>query len=144
MKKHIVMAIVATFAFLALSGCGILESMQDNPETARITTQYATAKVIDGDPDRADRVADIAKKARETVGKDAVSTVSALDAYVRSKIDWNSLAPEDNMLIDAVLTRAAERLEEEIGSGALDADERVQLDTFLGWIEDVAERGVQE
>jgi hypothetical protein len=134
------MAIVAAFSFLMLSGCSVLQGMQDNPDTARLTTHYATAKVIDGDADRAQRVIDIVSKARATVGEDAVTTVSALDAFVRSEIEWSQLAPEDSVLIDAVLTRAAERLQEEVGAGLLSGEQRIALDAFLGWIESAAKR----
>lgn len=136
--KKVLLGIIA-FSFTLLSGCAFL---QENPDTAKLTTQYATAKVIDGETDRAQRIIDIVSEARATVGKDAVSTVAALDAFVRSKINWSSLAPEDSILIDAVLANAADRLEQEIGAGLLSPDQRVLLDTFLGWIEDTARRYV--
>jgi uncharacterized protein YceK len=134
--KKVLLCLIA-FSFTLLSGCAFL---QDNPNTAKLTTQYATAKVIDGDTDRAQRIIGIVSEARATIGQDAVSTVAALDAFVRSKINWSSLAPEDSILIDAVLANAADSLEQEIGAGLLSPDERVLLDTFLGWIEDTAKR----
>lgn len=136
--KKVILCLIA-FSFTLLAGCSFL---QDNPNTAKLTTSYATAKVIDGDIERAKRIIGIVSEARATIGEDAASTVAALDSFVRSKINWSSLAPEDAILIDAVLTNAADRLEAEIGAGMLSPDERVLLDTFLGWIEQTAKRYV--
>jgi len=135
MKRIGVFALIISLALMA--GCSFIE---ENPNTARLTTQYATAKIIDNDSDRAARIVAIASEARATIGEDSTATIAKLDDYVRSQIRWNSLAPEDSILIDAVLSNARDRLQEEISAGILDPDQRVALGTFLSWIEEVAAR----
>lgn len=127
--------IVILLALTALSGCALLESQ---PATAQLTTQYATLKVIDGDPERADKILSLVAEARQYVDDADNVAIGVLDEAIRSRIRWERLDPADRLLIDAVLQRARERLEFEIGAGVLDAEQRVQLTTFLGWIEDAA------
>ena len=129
--------IILIIAFIFMAGCSFIE---DNPNTARLTTQYATAKIIDNDSARAARIVVIASNARATIGENSTTTIAELDDYVRSKIRWNSLSPEDSILIDAVLSSASDRLQEEISDGLLDPDQRVALSEFLSWIEEVAAR----
>lgn len=121
---------------LAFAGCSFLQSIE--PDTKQLAVQYATLKVIDGDSDRAARVVDLVQEGRQYVESGASVTVAALYEGVRDRIDWQSLDPADRILIEAILTRARERLREEIGVGLLDPDQQVKVLTVLDWIEAAA------
>jgi len=137
MRKSVFYVSLMAMAMVLFSGCSFVE---DNPNTARLTTQYATVKVIDGDSARAARIVEITSQIKLTIAEDTSATISALNTYVRGEIRWEKLTPEDTILIDAVLLNAVARLEEEVSAGLLDPDQRIQLTTFLTWIEEVAAR----
>lgn len=143
--KRLFVALLA-FSITLLSGCAVVDAVAENPQTAKATTFYATAKIINGDTDRANRAIEIAARASATVGESATATVAELDAFVREEINWSSLSPEDAVFLDLMLTEAATRLQERIGAGSLNPDQRVALRTFLSWIQEAArmyaEKGV--
>lgn len=137
MRKSVFYITLMAMAMVLFSGCSFVE---DNPNTARLTTQYATAKVIGGDSERAARIVEITSQIKLTIAEDTSATIAALNTYVRGEIRWEKLEPEDTILIDAVLSNAVARLEEEVSAGLLDPGQRIQLTTFLTWIEEVAAR----
>lgn len=131
--KALFAAIVVVFA---LAGCSVLQSLE--PDTKQLAVQYATLKAVDGDPAKAARVVDLVREGRQYVTADASVSVAALYDGVRDRINWQSLDPADRILIEAILTRARDRLQDEIGVGLLDPDQRLQVLTVLDWIEAAA------
>jgi hypothetical protein len=124
------------FMLLLLSGCSVLQSM--NPDTRQLAFTYATAKAINGDQERADRVIELVERGREFVERSDSVTISALYEGVRERINWQGLDPADQILISAILTTARDRLNEEVGVGALDESQRLRVLTVLDWIEGAA------
>lgn len=134
--KHYFAALTAVVLLAVLAtGCALL---QDSAPTVQLTTQYATLKVVNGDPERAAKVVDLVTNAKQYVEGDSSVTIAALEHAARSRIPWDDLDPADVLLIDAILSQARERLELEIGAGLLNPEQRVQLSTFLSWIESAA------
>lgn len=131
--KALFAAVVAAFA---LAGCSVLQSLE--PDTKQLSVQYATLKAVDGDPAKAARVVELVQEGRQYVTADASVSVAALYEGVRDRINWQSLDPADRILIKAILTRARDRLQDEIGVGLLGPDQRLQVLTVLDWIEAAA------
>lgn len=123
-------------ALTLLAGCSLLDTVSDDRN--QLAVQYATAKVIDGAPAKAQRVADLVAEARDYVADGATVSIARLDSEARQRIDWQRLDPADRILVDAVLTSARERLQFEIGEGVLNAEQRLQLSAVLDWIEAAA------
>lgn len=139
MTKHVFLYALASLALLA-SGCALLK---DSAPAARMTAQYATFKVIDGDPDRAAKVLRLVQDAQSYVTGGPRVSIAALEQAARDRIPWQRLNPGDHVLIDAILTEARKRLELKIGAGVLDPDQRVQLSEFLAWIKGAADAVAQ-
>jgi uncharacterized protein YceK len=116
-----------------LSGCAILTGTTE--EGAKFRTQYAIAKVIDGDVDKAAKVNRVVSDLRATIGDSPEATVSVLVDYVRGKIDFKGMEPADAILLSQVLNEAEQSLQMKIGDGVLDLEQRVKVKTFLGWVE---------
>lgn len=132
--KNLLITIALSLGVI-LSGCAILE---ENPSTAKLTIQVAVLKIIDGDSDRADRVVEIAQKARFHVSSDSSVTIEAIDGEIRRHIRWDTLGAAEKLLVNAILDEAKQRLQDEIGAGLLDADQKVKVITVLDWIEQAA------
>lgn len=130
--------VIAALAFglMLVSGCALLSGEQTARE--RLAVQYATLKVIDGDPARAARVQALVAEARQYLTGGAEVTIARLDAEARARIDWQRLEAADRLLLEAVLLEARQQLTERLGAGVLDEGQRVALDAVLGWIEGAA------
>lgn len=137
MKVFKVFTILA--AALAFSACSTLEDfVTDSPATAELTFKYATAKIIDADVERADRVLSAVADAREFVGSDESVTVSFLYEQAVARVDFERLDPADAILIRAVIQNASERLQREVGGGVLNGEQEIRLLTILDWVESAA------
>lgn len=118
---------------VAISGCA---TMQENETLTRAAFEYGTLKVIDGDPDRAERVVDLMDDLIVIASGDA--TVEFLSERLRDEIDWGKLSPADTILVNAVINEVSARLQEQVGDGLLDPDQRLQVTQALGWIREAA------
>lgn len=126
------LATVTLFAAaLLLAGCSFL---QDNQPTARLTVQYATLKVIDGDLDKRDRVVEIAERALDRLDDTPEATVHAVVGEVREQVPWSNLDAADKILIDALLTELESRLIERYGDGVLSEEARLGAATVAQWV----------
>jgi len=131
--KYLILTILMA---VAVTGCSLLATVSEDRN--QLAVQYATLKIIERPDVDAGRVVELVEKARAYVEDGASVTVSALASAARDRLRDSSLSPADRILIDAILTRAQERLESEIGGGVLAEDQRLQLLTVLDWIEGAA------
>jgi len=130
-------AIAATVLFLLLAGCAALETVEKSPMVAQLTVQQATLRVIDTDPDKADRVLEIAEQTRGMIEVDEV-TVGLLDQFLRAQIKWEKLTLADEQLLVMLLDQLRDRLAERMGDGLLSPEDRISIKRVIGWVEDSA------
>lgn len=137
--KKLFVALLSAIAFL-MSGCSTIGKAVDSGDIrAELAVLYATEKVIDGKATRAKRVISLVNEARDFVAQEDSVTIKLLDTEIKSKINWDNLSPADRVLVNAVLIRARERLETEIGEGVLADNQKVRVTKVLEWIERSAE-----
>ena len=135
MKRALAVALSVAFAF-TIAACSVLETVAEDQN--QLAVQYATMKVLERDDVDAGRVIELTTKAKAYVEEGASVTVSALVDAARERLSESSLSPADQILIEAILARAQERIEAKIGGGLLTGEQRLQLLTVLDWIEDAA------
>ncbi len=124
---------------IALSACSSVgKFVEESPAAAQLTFQYATAKIVDAQQDRAEKVLSAVSDARQYVSGDASVTVEFLYDQAVDRINWDRLDAADQILVKAILQNASERLQREIGAGILDESQELRLLTVLDWIEDAA------
>ncbi len=99
---------------------------------------YATAKVIKGDAERAQRVVAIAGAVRQLAGNEQVESVALLDAYIRGRIDWTKLDAADQVLVNVLLLEVRNVLEKRIGADPITGAKLLVVAEVAGWIEDAA------
>lgn len=129
--------LLAVIILVLTAGCA--STGENSQLTESLFVKYATAKVIANNPDKAVAVLDLVEQAKQYVDSDTGTvSIAALDQAARDRIPWDRLDAADQMLVDAVLVEARQRLEQAIGDGILDADQRVRLSRVLGWIEQAA------
>jgi hypothetical protein len=141
MKKHITtiaLALAVIAAPILQTGC----TTTDRSVVVHIGVSYAVAKVVKGDAAKAQRIIAISSAVRAIAGGEAANSVALLDTYIRSKIDWTKLKPEDAMLANLLLAEIKIVLEKKVGTGPLDSAKLLVVAEVAGWIEDAARAAV--
>lgn len=104
---------------------------------ARIAVKYATLKVVQHARDpvlKAQRIRSIVSGALALVDSDDSVTLPFVENAVRSRIDWDSLTAADYMAATALIETLRMELEARVGSGELDPDALLPVQTVLGWV----------
>jgi hypothetical protein len=128
--KAIGAMIVAGVMFL--SGCALLEQVEQSPLASHIAVQQATLRYIDGDVEKAQRVVAVAEQVKEYAS--GTVTVALLTTYLRAQIKWEQLAVADVMLLDALLLELESRLVERMGEGELSPEDLANVEKVVDWV----------
>ena len=120
--------------FVSVAGCAIIGS---GPERGQLAMQYATAKAINGDPERAERVIDWIKSIE---GANRPVSLDGIETALRARVRWDRLSPEDAELINYLIRNTREALQDQFGAGVLDPSDMIELKRVLGWIHETANR----
>lgn len=135
MKKLAVL--LFTLFFLSVSGCAVLETVENSPTVSKLAVQQATLRVVGEDIERAERAIFLVDDVRTMVMLDMV-TIGLLDESIRLQIDWRSMPLADAQLLTMLLDELRDRLEVRIGQGVLNPEDKASISTVLDWIEDAA------
>lgn len=121
----------------ALPGCSTLSSPSENP-WGNLALQYvvfkAVGQYIDNDPAKADKVRDVAMQVTDLIDQNALTTIDLVEQAVRAKIDWSSLAPEDGLVLDALITTLGADLRNRLGEDGLKPDQVVAVRAVMTWV----------
>lgn len=105
----------------------------DTKLIAQLAVSYGVGKVLENNPDYAERVAAIADEVGEAAGGEA-STVDAVMQLAREKIDWAKLAPADANLVNILLITIEAELTKRVERGILSPDKALLVQEVAGWI----------
>jgi len=122
--------------FSLMVGCSTLNEYE---RTARLTTMYATIKVVDDDQAKAERVEEIAGEVKRYAQDAELLTIDALIDTTRSLIDWSKLDAADRLLVDALLLELEDRLKERFGDDTVLEDLRLTVDKVADWVIEAAQ-----
>lgn len=131
--KTIILFLVAS---LFLVGCSSTGDRR-NP-IASIAVQYAVAKVVDKNTEKAQRVLAIVSETRKLIAGEQASTVAMLEQIVRDQIEWSKLDAADAVLVNALIDEVRFQLEDRLGDSELVGDKVLVVDEVLGWVERAA------
>jgi hypothetical protein len=126
---------------LMVTGCSVLDKIEESPVTSEIITNQLTLRFIADADDPVER----AQNMRDTLTRIQSSTEGAytlieLESRVREEIDWTKYNLADQELLNFGLTKAREVISDLVGEGVLDPEERVTVDTLFRWIDQAAAR----
>lgn len=130
-------ACLLLFAFVTTAaGCSALSVVADDQN--QLAIKYATAKVLERSDVSATYLLERVEQAKTYVDAGVEVSVSGLVDAARFRLAESSLSPADQILIEAVLARAEERIKARLGDGLLATEQRIQLLTVLEWVESAA------
>lgn len=127
--------IIALMICAALSGCATIEK---NPATAKLATQYAVAKFIENSAaekraERKARIVTIATDIKAAAASQSVS-LSSLQILAYEKIDKLALSPADTVLAKGLVDFIAEELKAKIDAKLLSPKDTLILASVMDWI----------
>lgn len=128
---------VAIFVYTAMSGCTLTQDAR-----AKLAVQYATLKLIESDDDpvaKAARIRLVANEALYLTDQEDRVTAALIESAVRHKINWGALSLADRMAADALITAIREEVEARVGSGDLDPEAMISVQTVLSWVIEAAQ-----
>jgi len=135
-KALVALAIVA----LIVSGCAALKG--DTTPAAKLAIQSATLKVIDSDTERAQRVHKIAGQVLEIVDGNAEATLDAVEKRVRDEIRWDQLDQAEQLVASNLVDAVRVEIEARIDGGTLAPDDRVVVQKVMTWIREASAMAV--
>ncbi len=115
-----------------LSGCSLLQYVEQSPLASQIAVQQATLRYIDEDAEKAQRVIAVAEQVEDQVS--GVVTIDLLDNYLRAQIQWHKLSIADAVLLDSLLVELANRFEEKMGEAELSPQDLANVERVIGWV----------
>ena len=131
--------LLSVVALSLLVGCSTIEQ---NPNTAKLVTQYAVLKFAEqSSPDRkAERLANVIKVATDVkaIAANEVTSITALRSAVDVQLAKLKLSPADQLLARGLVDIVAQELAKRVGSGVLDDKQRLVVNDVMSWVIEAA------
>jgi len=131
------------FAAIIATGCAVVETLEKSPMAAELITNQITLRFIAGADDpvaRAAALRDTLADLRLEVSGEDLYTLAGIESVVREKIDWSKYSMADQELLNYGLTTARVAIQDLVGKGVIQIDQRETLETLLRWIDQAAQR----
>jgi hypothetical protein len=137
MKSRILAAALVLCAVLSVSACKTTPTNQTALATAKIATQYATAKYIARVP-AAEQAAKAARVRAVVVAVESIATgetvsLAVLEGAIRKQLPAD-LKPEDLIAINGLIAIVMAELQARVGDGLLNPDQRLQVSMVASWV----------
>ena len=124
-------ATATLLAVTLLAGC---ETFQEHETTFRLAIRFAVIEVVDGDPQKARRVVDVATDIQRLSSGDAPTTVDFLIEEIEDIVPWDDYSAAGQDLGRQMLVELREHLIIAYGDGLVPEEARETLFTIAGWM----------
>lgn len=136
--KSIITVLAMVFMF---SSCATFNKLVTNDALImQLAVQDATAHVIAKHPEWKQQIANISQSGMDAIDSKTVITLSAVESYVKGKINTAAMTPEDQALVSVLLTTVEGNLSDSFNAhGVTDpASQLVEVRQVLEWINNQA------
>jgi len=139
MKRLLALALAA----IITSGCAVVETFEKSPIAAELITNQITLRFIAGGSDPVARAAALRgtlADLRIEVSSPELYSLADIEGVVRDRINWADYSLADQELLNYGLTTARVAIQDLVGEGVIQLDQRESLETLLRWIDQAAQR----
>ena len=139
MKRLLVLALAA----IITAGCAVVETFEKSPIAAELITNQITLRFIAGGSDPVARAAALRETLadlRIEVSSPELYSLADIEGVVRDRINWADYSLADQELLNYGLTTARVAIQDLVGEGVIQLDQRESLETLLRWIDQAAQR----
>lgn len=139
-KIVIVVAMLLTMV-MGLTACSTIRGVFTNQEQTTAVRVVVTVSVMDliaKHPEYKPRILAITHNVRSYVNAKPEAKAAAVIELVDAQIDYTKLAPEDGLIIKAMLVAVQSNLSERIDNKIINKDTVVAVGQVLDWVETAA------
>jgi len=139
MKRLLALALAA----IITAGCAVVETFEKSPMAAELITNQITLRFIAGGSDPVARAAALRETLadlRIEVSGPELYSLADIEGVVRDRINWADYSLADQELLNYGLTTARGAIQDLVGEGVIQLDQRESLETLLRWIDQAAQR----
>ena len=139
MKRLLALALAA----IITAGCAVVETFEKSPMAAELITNQITLRFIAGGSDPVARAAALRETLadlRIEVSSPELYSLADIEGVVRDRINWADYSLADQELLNYGLTTARVAIQDLVGEGVIQLDQRESLETLLRWIDQAAQR----
>jgi hypothetical protein len=129
--------VLSTALVTMLTGCAAVEFAENNPYVASAAIQAGTVRFIseaETPLKRANNIVAVAELAQEQVSESEQTTLSSVSGLVRGFVDWDSLNQYETILLESLISSVEQRLQDDIGAGLLNDQDKVRVNQFMTWV----------
>lgn len=144
MKSHI--ALLLFVVVFVVSGCASIKRLvNDQGLAAQLAVEAATARVLDRHPSWTGQTIVITGEAMRMIAAGTVMDLRSVEAHIKARIRWQSMLPEEQALVSALISAAVDDLDKMFRERGVDKPELrlVEVNKVLGWINETAKRRVK-
>jgi hypothetical protein len=124
-------------------GCATFNSVVTNDALiSQLAVEAATARVLTEHPQWKKSTIEITSGAAAAIEASAAVSLRDVEAYVRDRIKWYNLTPEEQALLSVLITKVRTNLEDSFRAKGIEEPDRemVAVRQVLIWIHDAAKR----
>ena len=139
MKRLLALALAA----IITAGCAVVETFEKSPMAAELITNQITLRFLAGGSDPVARAAALRETLadlRIEVSSPELYSLADIEGVVRDRINWADYSLADQELLNYGLTTARVAIQDLVGEGVIQLDQRESLETLLRWIDQAAQR----
>jgi hypothetical protein len=139
MKRLLALALAA----IITAGCAVVETFEKSPMAAELITNQITLRFVAGGSDPVARAAALRETLadlRIEVSSPELYSLADIEGVVRDRINWADYSLADQELLNYGLTAARVAIQDLVGEGVIQLDQRESLETLLRWIDQAAQR----
>ncbi len=142
MKSKLMLSVLGAFLALSLCSCATTSGGGIDPDKgkklAKAAVQIFVVETVEGNPGKAQRVANDAHAIKALLGTDGFNTVDLIMVAVRAKLDLSGMQPAKQIIIGMALDEVAGYLKSVVGDGTIPVDKIPLVAEVAGWVEDAA------
>jgi uncharacterized protein YbjT (DUF2867 family) len=134
---------IAVLVLLSMAACSTLEQIESSPMASQLITNQITLRFIAGGSDPVARAAALRETLadlRIEVSGPELYSLADIEGVVRDRINWADYSMADQELLNYGLTTARVAIQDLVGEGVIQLDQRESLETLLRWIDQAAQR----
>ena len=128
---------------LAFTGCAAFNKLVTNNElTMQLATEAATARIIHEHPFWKNQVVTITADAMAFIGTSTEIQLGDVEEYVKGKIAWGRMLPEEQAVVSVLITQVRKNLEDNFRAQSIENPlaQMIEVRKVLGWINAAAKR----
>jgi len=142
MKKIIFVALITAFL---VSGCSWFNRLVNEHEfTMQLAVEEAAARVLHAHPGWKSETVNISRMAIIVIDAKDVSDLGSVEEFIKSKIKWQSMLPEEQALVSVLITEVRKNIEDSLrAKGIINPGKQlIEVRKVMEWINAAASRAV--